>query len=217
MENLKFEKDFTCRNILLSTACFPSISYLKSILQAQQVFIEQYENYIKQSYRNRYNIYAANGILPLSIPVILATNKKIKIKDVRIDYETDWQKQHFKSIESAYRSTPFFEYLIDDFLPFFTERHTFLFDFNLSILNTILNILEIDIEFKLTDDYEKLPIHKQDLRNIIHPKKENFLFSSYKVYPQVFADKFGYQNDLSCLDLLFNLGSEAYSYLYDKY
>jgi len=203
--------------ILLSTACFPPISYIKSILCSHQVYIEQNENYIKQTYRNRYNIYAANGVLSLSVPVNFATNKKILIKDVRIDYDTNWQKQHFKSIESAYRSTPFYEFLIDDFISFFNEKHTFLLDFNYSVLSVILKILEINNYTVSSSDFEKIPVNKLDLRNEIHPKKENLFSTSFIEYPQVFADKYGFKKDLSCLDLLFNMGSEAYSYLIDKY
>jgi hypothetical protein len=209
LENLK--------SILLSTACFPPISYVKSILNSDKIYIEQFENYIKQSYRNRYIICAANGLMSLSIPVTLATNKKILIKDVQIDYDTNWQKQHFKSIESAYRSAPFYEYLIDDFKTLFNAKYNFLIDYNLLTINTILNILEIDKKIELTNDFEKLTIDKIDLRNEIHPKKENEALKPSKKYPQVFESKFGFQKDLSCLDLLFNLGSESYSYLIDKY
>ncbi len=211
------EQNLQFGQILLSTACFPPISYLKSILCSNQVFIEQFENYIKQTYRNRYIILAANGTMSLSIPVILATTKKIKVKDVRIDYDTNWQKQHFKSIESAYRSAPFFEYLIDDFNLFFNKKFAFLIDFNISVLQIVLDILEIDKKIELTTDFEKILNQKQDLRNVIHPKKGNIISENFKIYPQVFADKFAFQKDLSCLDLIFNLGSESYSYLSDKY
>ena len=205
------------KTVLLSTACFPPISYLKTILNFGNIYIEHFENYLKQSYRNRYIICAANGLMSLSIPVILATNKKIHVKDVRIDYATNWQKQHFKSIESAYRSTPFYEYLIDDFIVFFNQKYTFLVDYNLLIINTILNILEIEKKIELTSDFEKKPIDKIDLRNKIHPKKDSEFLSFLKSYPQVFDQKFGFQKDLSCIDILFNIGSEAYSYLIDKY
>jgi len=203
--------------LLLSTACFPPISYIKSIVNSDKIYIEQYENYMKQSYRNLYIIYAANGLLSLSIPVTLATSKKILIKDVKIDYDTNWPKQHFKSIESSYRSAPFYEYLIDDFKPLFNKKYTFLIEYNLDTIRTILNILEIEDKIEFTNDFEKFPIDKIDLRNEIHPKKENEASKKSKKYPQVFESKFGFQKDLSCLDLLFNLGSESYSYLIDKY
>ncbi len=203
--------------IILSSAAFPTISYLKAIVLSEHATIEQFENYIKQTYRNRYVIYAANGLLSLSIPVILATNKKIRIKDVRIDYDSNWQKQHFKTIESAYRSSPFFEYLIDDFHTFFNEKYQFLFDFNTKVLNIVLNILEVDKKIDLTVDFENIPTGKIDLRSAIHPKKVSIYKDRLKPYPQVFKDKSGFKADLSCLDLLFNLGSEAYSYLIDKY
>jgi hypothetical protein len=204
-------------HIILSSAAFPSVSYLKAIVLAEHTTIEQFENYIRQSFRNRYVIYAANGLLSLSIPVILATNKKTRIKDVRIDYDTNWQKQHYKSIESAYRSSPFFEFLIDDFQTFFSENHKFLFDYNLKVLDLVFNILDIDKKIDLTTDFENISTCKTDLRSAIHPKKESIYKDQLKTYPQVFSDRFGFKADLSCLDLLFNLGIEAYSYLIDKY
>lgn len=203
--------------IILSSAAFPAVSYLKAIVLSEHTTIEHFENYIKQTFRNRYVIYAANGLLSLSIPVILATNRKIRIKDVRIDYDTNWQKQHYKSIESAYRSSPFFEYMIDDFQPFFNEKHKFLFDYNLKVLEIVLNILEVDKKIDLTIDFENIPACKIDLRSAIHPKKESIYKDQLKTYPQVFSDKFGFKSDLSCLDLIFNLGNETYSYLINKY
>jgi hypothetical protein len=204
-------------NILLSSAYFPSISYLSDIVLSDKVSIEQHEHYIKQTYRNRCKIYAANGVLSLSVPVILATNKKIQAKDVKIDYSIMWQKQHFKSIESAYRTSPFYEFLIGDFEPFFTKAFTYLLDLNLNIMHTMLDILQIEKDIDLTSDYEHSPIDKSDLRTWHHPKKENPKPALLKPYPQVFDQKYGFQANLSGLDLIFNLGSEAYTYLIEKY
>jgi hypothetical protein len=204
------------QNILLSTAYLPSISYLKALVNSEILRIEQFENYIKQSYRNRCKIYAANGVMSLSIPVILATNKKILIKDVKIDYNVAWQKQHFKSIESAYRTSPFYDYLIDDFIPFYSKEYKFLLDFNLGLLNVILDIIQVDKQILLTEDYLHSPKETNDLRNFFSPKKENPGINELKPYPQVFDHKFGFQPDLSCIDLIFNLGSDAYDYLIGK-
>lgn len=204
--------------ILLSTAFFPPISYIKQLVGTKTVYLEQNENYIKKTYRNRCRILAANGVMNLSVPVVVATKKKALIRDVQIDYATNWQKQHFKSIESAYRSAPFYEYLIGDFEPFFTRNYKYLFDYNLEIINAISGILEINPNIKLTDDYKTNPQNCIDLRNKIVPKAEELQYKAVVIeYSQVFSDKHGFKNDLSCLDLLFNLGSEAYTYLIDKY
>jgi hypothetical protein len=203
--------------ILLSTAYLPSISYLKAIANSEAVHIEQYENYLKQSYRNRCKIYAANGLMSLSIPVILASNKKILIKDVKIDNSVAWQKQHFKSIESAYRTSPYYDYLIDDFIPFYSKEYKFLLDYNLNLLNVIFDIIQMDKQIQLTEDYIHSPKVTNDLRNFFSPKKEIPGINELKPYSQVFDHKFGFHPDLSCIDLIFNLGSEAYSYLIEKY
>ena len=129
-------------NLLLTTAYFPPISYFSAITQATQVTIEQYENFGKQSYRNRCNIMAANGVLALTVPVVKA-NSKTLTKDLKITYATPWQKLHFKGIESAYKNSPYYEYYIDDIEPFFRKREAFLLDLNQGILNALLKMLGI--------------------------------------------------------------------------
>jgi len=208
----------TMTETLLSTAYFPPISYLKAFLASERVCIEQHENFVKKTYRNRCRIYSANGIINLSVPVEEAARKKVFIRDVKIDYSTNWQKQHFKSIESAYNSSPFYEYLIDEFMEFFNKKHTFLIDLNIEILRKVFAILEFKPAFKFSEKYKQVPENEIDYRNLIQTKleKEN-PFVSLMEYPQVFSSRYGFYNDLSCIDLLFNLGSEAYSYLIDKY
>ncbi len=204
---------------LLSTAYFAPIQYYCKQLQYSTVWVEQWENYAKQSYRNRCNIFGANGLLTLSIPVVKATNKKILTKDVRISYDTNWQKLHEKGIESAYKSSPFYEYYIDDIAPFFTKHWNFLFDLNMQINETICYILEIENYLTPTADF--IPINHPgfvDFRNSIHPKpnkaKIDNNFSAYS-YTQVFSDKQGFIPNLSILDLIFNLGNESIVYLED--
>lgn len=200
---------------LLSTAYLPPIGWFKIMLSEEEVIIEQHENYIKQSYRNRCHILAANGLMSLSIPIVKASGKKIKIKDVKIDYVTDWQKQHLKSIESAYRNSPFYEYLIDDLIPFYEKKHKFLFSFNFQIISTLLEMLEIKKEIKLSTNFVEPKENNYDYRNQIKPKKQSVEISqlAHKKYYQVFNDKHPFQPDLSIIDLLFNLGSESYGYL----
>ena len=111
--------------LLLSTAYFPPIAYFCAIKQYGSVYIEQYENFGKQSYRNRCEIMTANGVIPLTVPVAKA-NSKTCIKDLKIVYQTNWQKLHYKGIESAYKNSPYYEYYIDDLIPFFrAERNIF--------------------------------------------------------------------------------------------
>ncbi len=201
--------------ILLSIAYLPPISWFKYLLNADVVYIEQHEHYIKQSYRNRFHILAANGLMALSIPVVKATNKKILIKDVKIDYATNWQKQHLKSLESAYRNSPFYELLIDEFIPCYTKQTNFLFDFNYKLINTVLDILEIRKELKFTNHFIETDKYDYDFRYKIKPKKQNSSIVDMVNIPyyQSFNNRFSFIPDLSIVDLLFNLGHEAYGYL----
>lgn len=127
---------------LLSTAYFPPIQYISKIKNSDNTIIEQWENFGKQSYRNRCIILTANGTMPLVVPVEKA-NSKTLIKDLKITYATNWQKNHFKSIESAYKNSPYYDYYIDELMPFFEDKELFLFDYNTKILNTILDIINI--------------------------------------------------------------------------
>lgn len=100
--------------LLLNTAYFPPIQYFSKIKEHEQFCIEQYENYGKQSYRNRCRIQFANGIMPLVVPVKKKDGQKFLTKEAQIDYSCKWQKLHFKSIESAYKNSPFYDYYTED-------------------------------------------------------------------------------------------------------
>jgi hypothetical protein len=198
-------------NVLLSTAYLAPVQYYAKLIQFGEETLEVHENYSKQSYRNRCNIYGPNGIQSLSIPVTKTTNCKTPVKEVEIDYSTRWQKIHFKAIESAYRNSPFYEYFIDDLAPFYQKPFQFLFDFNLELQQVIENILEINTTIAFTDIYIKSASdNKMDFRDKIHPKKcqEDPFFIDVP-YNQVFEKKFGFIPNLSIIDLLFNQGMET--------
>ena len=200
--------------IHLSTAYFPSIQYMSKFFLGETVQVEASENFQRQSYRNRMEMLSANGKLSLFVPIIKSKNNKTAIRDVEIDYATDWQKQHFKSIESAYNSSPFYEYIIDDFSFVFDTKEKYLFDLNQKILEQILIYLQVNNSYQLSSDFVVDLDH--DFRNSIHPKpkmqKEDAHFYSNKYY-QTFNDKFDFIENLSVLDLLFNEGSQAISIL----
>jgi len=196
--------------IVLSTAYLGPIQYFSKLLKYDIAFIEQHENFTKQTYRNRCKIYGANGELSLSIPV-KKTSPKIKVKELLIDYDTNWQKLHWKSIESAYRSSPYFEFYEDDFKPFYEKKNKFLVDFNLEIQQVILEHLDISIDIKNTEHYAReLDATTDDFRDKIHPKKQvNDSEFNIISYTQVFQDKHGFVPNLSIIDLLFNEGPNA--------
>ena len=201
---------------LLSTAYFPPIQYYSKLVQENPIYIECFENYAKQSYRNRCDILGANGRLTLSVPVLKGARKKILTKDIQIEYVENWQKIHFKGIESAYRKSPYYEYYIDDIEPIFNKDFKYLIDLNEHIMSILNEIIEINPQIERTTDYIKDTSGYIDWREGIHPKKSKRLEDenyTEVAYTQVFSDKFEYQENLSILDLIFNLGPESLIHL----
>ncbi|MEA3443374.1 MAG: WbqC family protein [Bacteroidota bacterium] len=199
--------------VLLSTAYFPPVQFFSKIINADKIVLEANENYIKQSYRNRCYIYGTNGKLSLNIPVKKGSGLKTPIRDVEIEYVMPWQKVHWKSIESAYQSSPFFEFYIDDLLPFYQKKYKYLFDYNLEIFHFIIEALEIDIDISLSEKFiTNKNITGSNFREIIHPKKDYRKYDQEfnpTEYIQVFSVKHGFIPNLSILDMLLNMGGEA--------
>ena len=187
----------------------PPISWFAEFLDAQnEIILEQYEHFPKQTYRSRCTIYGANGKLVLILPI--HHNGKRAMKDIEISYAEDWQKLHWKSIKIAYQSSPYFEYYEDQLKQIYSSQPKSLIDFNLNALNIILKILKEEKEFSLTEEYQKTP-EATDFRVQFSAKKEsNYLFSEYY---QTFSDKLGFIADLSVLDLLCNMGPESATYI----
>jgi hypothetical protein len=197
---------------ILHPTYFPSISQFAALLQADEIVFEMEDNFQKQTNRNRTYIYSPNGIQLLNIPIKHSKESHQKTKDVRIQSEFDWQKQHFKSLEAAYRSSPFFEYFEDDFIPIFEKKHTFLMDLNFEVFELLCRCMRIKLEFNITSEYyhQLDPSEFNDFRPLANWKKDSH---QLEAYAQVFDDKFGFINNLSVLDLLFNEGKFAIDYL----
>jgi hypothetical protein len=205
------------QTLLLSTAYFPPVQYLAFICQYPDVLIEKHENYSKQSYRNRCKILSANGVLPLVIPVKRFRGIKTSVAEIKPDNSYSWQRLHMISIESAYRSAPFYEYYIDDIRPFLEKKYKYLLDLNGSILDMLISVLDLPARWKFTSSFISGPQSEIiDLRFAIHPKKSPEKFPvklNYKDYFQVFINRHGFQPDMSILDLLFNIGPDSSAYL----
>ncbi|MGL2994775.1 WbqC family protein [Flavobacterium sp. TSSA_36] len=198
-------------NTLLHPSYFPSISQMATIIQSDAVTFEVEDNFQKQTNRNRTYIYSPNGIQLLNIPVKHSNKGHQKTKDIVIENDFDWQKQHFKSLEAGYRSSPFFEFFEDDFRPFFEKKHTYLMELNFETLALIEKCLRLPISFTKTEEYfHEVGADVLDCRTLINGKKDPNLFESYS---QVFDDKHGFINNLSVLDLIFNEGKFALEYL----
>ena len=197
--------------IILTSAYLGPVQYYTKFLEQKQVFIERYDSYHKQTYRNRCQILGANGPLVLTIPVIKNSGEKTLVKDVLIDYATPWQNNHWRSIFSAYNSSPFFEYFEPDFIPFYQKKWKFLFDFNMALHEVVAEILELEPNWQLTTDYVK-EFEGEDYRRAISPKQPfSVTDPQFKPMPysQTFGEKFGFVPNLSIIDLLFNSGPET--------
>ncbi|MFD0964030.1 WbqC family protein [Pseudofulvibacter geojedonensis] len=202
-------------NILIHPTYFPTIAHFIAIAKADIVTFETADNFQKQSYRNRMNIYGANGKLLLNVPV--KHNKeglKTAYKEVEIENVELWQNQHWRSIVSAYKSSPFFEYYEDELQPFFTNPQSSLFTLNENIFKALCDCIELDIKIETTTVYNKEYTSESsitDLRYLARAKKPFIVNNS--AYIQVFGDKHGYLPNLSILDLLFNEGPNTLNYL----
>jgi len=198
-------------SVLLSSAYLPPVSFFTAINSGGDVLIEQYDNYCKQTYRNRCRIATANGIQALTIPIVKADTPKQLMKDVRISDHGEWRRQHWNALESAYMNSPFFIYYQDDFRPFYEKKYEFLIDFNTELTLRIMELAGIEKPVKLTESYNRNTDNILDLRNLIEPAKTEP--QNPIEYWQVFKQKYGFIGNLSAVDLLFNMGPEFPLYL----
>ena len=204
-------------NVLLVTSYWPNLHYFFYVLNASIIHIEQFDNYSKQSYRNRTQILSANGILNLSIPIKKNKSEKV-VNAIEISYKEDWQKNHWRAITSAYKNSPYFDFFEEDLKVFYSNKYNLLIDYNIEQLKFIVKVLKQKKNIQLTKQYESNPESVIDLRTIIHPKQSylsdklvaNKLDQSYY---QTFENKISFTPNLSILDLLFNKGLHTIDYL----
>lgn len=197
---------------LLHPSYFPSIAQCVAIANANALTFERCDNFNKQTYRNRCYIYAANGKLLLNIPVVHSQKNRQLYRDVKIATSENWQGQHWKSLQSAYKMSPFFEFYDYELEPLFTKPFEYLLDFNLSCFEILCSCLELDTPINFTDTFELTPVDTlTDYRHLVQAKKEPDY--NFTPYTQVFAQKHGWLPNLSILDLLFNEGPNSINYL----
>jgi hypothetical protein len=187
----------------------PNIEFFKNLSEYKNlvVLLDKDEHYPKQTFRNRTQIAGPNGRLDLTVPIQKRLNERRKYKDVKICYDDNWQRIHWLSLETSYRSSAYFEFYEDAFAPFYQKKYEYLFDYNLELFTTILNLIKLPIAFQLTEIYESVYQDYNDFRDVIRPNK----VSNYnnKPYFQVFEDRNGKLNNISIVDLLFNQGPQA--------
>lgn len=195
--------------VLLPLFYLPPISWFSVFLQHDaEVTLEQFENFPKQTYRNRTVIYGANGKLALIIPIL--HNGKKTINEIEVSQRENWQKLHWKSIKNAYQSSPYFEFYEDQLAQIFTFETQSLFQFNLNALQIIQKILKTEKAYSLNEEFTKTPA-EVDFRNKFSAKKESEF--EMEEYYQTFSDKLGFEKDISILDLICNKGPESLTYL----
>lgn len=199
-------------SIVLYPSYFPSILQMCAVAQAKKVYFEVHDNFQKQTYRNRAYIAHSNGELLLNIPILKEKNTSRKTADIKPAYFEDWQAHHYKSIVSAYNSSPFYEYYIDDLMEFFEEKPESLLDYNSAIFKRICELIELDIEVNTTEEFLfEMPENTLDGRLLIDAKTD--FKHEFTPYIQVFQENYSFIPNLSILDLLFNLGPNTLSYL----
>jgi hypothetical protein len=194
---------------------FPPVSWFAAALRSEEIVLEQYEFYKKQHFFNRMNILSPNGLLKLSIPIRKA-KENTPLLYRKISYDWSWRKDHWRSLESAYRSSPFFEYYEDRLAPFFKEETGSLLELNLGILEVLRDALKIDLKWSLSDGFHGSDRYEADFRADFNARRQiSPAWFRPVPYQQVFGEAF--VPDLSILDLLFNCGPESVRILRESY
>lgn len=195
---------------LFSTAYFPPVAYMATLIRFPEVTIEVKETFSKQTYRNRMEIMTANGVKTLSVPVI--RNNHSRTEEVLIDYKERWNIIHLRTIEAAYATSPYYEYYKDDLWAILTRHYEHLLELNTTSLEWALERLKTPTTATPTTDYIPHNGNPIDFRRTFSPKQP-LPRNIFKPYYQVFGDRLPFASNLSILDLLMNLGSEAQDYL----
>ncbi len=195
----------------MPTAYLAPISYYRALFATCRdaihgVSIEAWESFPKQTLRNRCHIAGANGVQTLSIPVCKSESKQYT-KDVQISYQAAWQHQHWHALRSAYEHTPFFTYYADYFRPFYEQKYTYLLDFNMGLHEVVMALLRNQEPRAKSQDVLITETWSGD------KQLDRHFDGTVKPYHQIFADKHGFQDNLSIVDLLFNMGNEALDYV----
>ena len=190
------------------------------------VYLEACEHYQKQSWRNRFRYYAADGPQCLNFPIVhVGGTHELPITEIKVDYSTPWLLSTERAIASAYESSAFFEYYRDELFAILESCPETLFDLDVQIIRFFLRKTGIAADLRMTDEY--LPVRSRevpldtgrygmDYREVIHPKRPDSILKDLKLekpYFQVFARKYGFVSNLSIMDLLFNEGPDSISYL----
>ena len=198
---------------ILSVSYLPPVSWCAAAWNSENAYLEACENYQKGSLRNRCYIAGSGGIQRLSIPLVKGKHQQTPIREVRIAYDEPWQRQHWRTIKTAYGNAPFFEHYADEIAPFYEKKYAFLFDYNFDFLVFILQ-KKLGWQGYFVMTHEWWPARKwapaDDLRETISGEPDEWPEWFYPArYPQVFEERNGFLPNLSVLDLLFCCGKQG--------
>lgn len=195
---------------LFPTSYFPPISYAVSAKRFDEITIDGCEHYIKQTIRNRTDILSANGVLSLVVPVLRNKDMRASSEQVLIDYKTSWQQNHLRAIRSAYGKTPYFDYYFPEIENIIMSSPDRLIELNTLITTWAFEKMKLKTVLSKTKEY--VSESENDFRNVFSKRNKKEIYEN-KPYFQAFCDRFPFVRDLSCMDLLFNMGSESSDYL----
>ncbi|RSK36126.1 WbqC family protein [Hymenobacter metallilatus] len=206
--------------VLFESQYHPPIAFFAALLGADALWLETHDHYRKQTYRNRCLILTAQGVQPLSVPVIDGNrSEKVLTSEIEIDYRQNWVHRHWRTLQTAYSGTPYFEYYADYLHDIYTQKPRRLFELNQLLLQFYFRCLRLRLPIHLTPDYQP-PTHLPsapptlllDRRDWLTPKAAHQPDrTSGRAYAQSFGKDF--VPGLSILDLLFMQGPAAGSFL----
>lgn len=201
---------------LLETAYFPNIQFFSYLATHDHCLLEACEHYQKGSYRNRCHLAGSHGLLRLTVPLKKGKNEQMPITKTNVSYDQNWPLQHWATIQSTYGKAPFFSDYAVFLRPLLENPPGGLFALNQKIIHTLCDLLMLPPPGETSDFQLNYGDEINDYRGVVHPKSHratndpNFHAPHY---PQIFADRIGFQPNLSILDLLFCVGPEAVLYL----
>lgn len=200
------------KKLLIELPYLGNIAYYRQLMQYDEIFLEAKENFVKSTFRNRFEIANPEGVLVLSVPVLGGKHKKQAYLETKIAHEHKWLQNHWTSLCNCYRSSPYFEYFEDEFYEIFSKEYEYLFEWNKDLFELINKSMQLNLNYSLTEKFEKKPEGVDDFRSFYTPQKKGTLPKNFR-YIQVFENKTGFLPNLSIIDLLFNYGPAGKEYL----
>lgn len=198
---------------ILTLAYFPPIPYFQIMFRYEKIVFDIHEHFHKQFYFNRCLVSGPNGVMKLSIPV-LHKKKRAAVKDVRISYDHNWKTLHWRSLESAYRRSPYFEFYEHHFAGVFSDfKPVFLFEWNIKIFEIINTIFGNKISSSFTTEYQESYNDADDFRGWASPAVLASQPLTTPRYQQVFEERHGFIPNISIIDLLFCKGPYSIEHL----